>query len=284
MAQQTENALTIIGTPNANTATNRPLPMDEPAMDASFEPVTIDLAAIEARIEPPNSETIEQDQTAPNDGGARRHKFSALAASITLAALFGALGGTAATAIVLRHVPAEANATAALPDETHALQEQVGKLSAELAVLKSGLDAAHRTSANQLSKIGERLDRAEKAQTEPATKLAKIAESLDRLERRVASAAAPDVTNSVTSVEKQQAKLPTVEGWKLLDYYAGRAVLESRRGTLFEVGPGSNLPGVGKVETIKRVDGKIVVTTPKGIITSSLESPRRTPYYRPRGY
>ena len=109
-------------------------------------------------------------------------------------------------------------------------------------------------------------------------------ETLDRLERRTASAAAPDVTGSVTSVEKQQSKPPVIEGWTLRDYYAGRAVLENRNGRLYEVGPGSNLPGVGQIETIKRVDGKVVVTTPKGIITSSLEPPRRPAYHMPRGY
>ena len=60
-------------------------------------------------------------------------------------------------------------------------------------------------------------------------------------------------------------------------------MLESRSGALFEVGPGSNLPGVGKVETIKRVDGKVVVTTPKGIIASALDPPRR-PHFLPQGY
>ena len=51
------------------------------------------------------------------------------------------------------------------------------------------------------------------------------------------------------------------EGWRLLDFYAGRAVVENRNGTLFEVGPGSNLPGLGRVEAVKREDGKIVVVT-----------------------
>ena len=88
----------------------------------------------------------------------------------------------------------------------------------------------------------------------------------------------------MTTVEKQQSQPPVVEGWKLHDYRAGRALVESRSGTLYEIGPGSNLPGVGKVETIKRIDGKVVITTPKGTITSSLELPRRRPYFRPYGY
>ena len=46
---------------------------------------------------------------------------------------------------------------------------------------------------------------------------------------------------------------------------------------------GANLPGVGRIDTIKRVNGEVIVTTTKGIIASSLE-PRRGPYFLPRGY
>jgi hypothetical protein len=267
-SNQPKNAITIFGK------------LDAPPTDV--EPLTIDLAAIETTMEPPKPETIDQGSVAANESGARWQKFP-LAASIALAALVGALGGTAATVTFLRSAPETMNA-AALADETHALQEQIARLSGELAAFKAGVEAADRTAAQQLARIGERLDRAEKTQIEPAAKLTKMTESLDRLERRVASLPAPDVTGALTSVEKQQDKPAAVEGWKLRDYYAGRALLESRNGTLFEVGPGSMLPGVGKVETIKRVDGKVVVTTPKGIITSSLEPPRRPPYYLPRGY
>jgi hypothetical protein len=264
---ETKNAITIFGK------------LDAPRIDA--EPLTIDLAAIETTMDPPKTETIDQGPTAPNEGGARWQKFP-LAASIAAAALVGALGGTAATATLLRGAPA--TAPAALAGETPALQERIVQLSGDLAAFKSGVETANRTAAQQLAKISERLDRAEKTQIEPAARLAKMTESLDRLERRVAALPAPDVTGAVTSVEKQQDKPAAVEGWKLRDYYAGRVLLESRNGTLFEVGPGSMLPGVGKVETIKRVDGKVVVTTPKGIIASSLEPPRRPPYYLPRGY
>ena len=55
-------------------------------------------------------------------------------------------------------------------------------------------------------------------------------------------------------------------------------MVESRNGTLFRVGPGSNVPGLGKVETIKRENGKVVVVTANGIIAASLE-PRRPAYY-----
>lgn len=287
MSQQSKNALAIIGAPNPRPkpASDRPLPMDGPAMDGSAEPITIDLTAIETRMEPPRGEAMSGgDAPAASPAESGRWKKFALAASLAFAALVGAFGGVAATNALSGGASASASATAAISDETRALQDKVASLSGELAALKSGMASAAKTTSSQLSKIGERLDRAEKAQAEPAAKIVKLAESLDRLERRTVAAASSDTTGSVTTIEKQTPKLATLEGWRLLDYHAGRALLESRNGTLFDVGPGAKLPGVGKVETIKRVDGKVVVTTPKGVIASALEPLRRPPYHLPRGY
>jgi hypothetical protein len=66
----------------------------------------------------------------------------------------------------------------------------------------------------------------------------------------------------------------------LRDFYDGRAVVESRNGTLFKVAPGSNVPGLGRVETIKRENGRVTVVTASGIIAASLE-PRRPAYFMP---
>ena len=49
----------------------------------------------------------------------------------------------------------------------------------------------------------------------------------------------------------------------------GRAMVESGRYGIYEVGPGAPLPGVGKVEAVRRQDGRWVVVTPKGLIVSS---------------
>ena len=204
--------------------------------------------------------------------------YPPLAAMIALAAVVGALAGAAATAGLLRddQAPITAATNQALQDQ--ALQDSVEKFGAELAALKAGLGTAQRSAHAQFGKLAERLDRSEKAQSEPAAKIAKIAESLDRVERRIAPAA-PEITGSVPAA-KQQSKPPLADGWRLRDFYAGRAVVESRSGRLFEVGPGSNLPGLGRVETIKREDGQVVVVTRNGIIAASLQ-PRRTPRYRP---
>jgi hypothetical protein len=286
MDKPSANALAIIGPqqPKADKA-DKPLPLDDQRMDAA-DAVTIDLTAYETWIEQPAPGAAEEPSQRPSVGGFLFNKLSPLAASIALATVLGILAGTAAT---LTFMPAQtaAPAIATLSDEARDLQERFAKLSGEVAAVKAGLEIATRSATTQLGRIGERLDRAEKAQAEPAARLAKIMESLERLERRTASAAlpAPDVTGSVTTVEKQQAKPPVLEGWRLHDFYAGRAVIQSRTGTLYEVGPGSMLPGIGRIETIRRVDGKIVVTTPKGTITSSaLEPPQRPAYRLPPGY
>ncbi len=42
--------------------------------------------------------------------------------------------------------------------------------------------------------------------------------------------------------------------------------MENRQGRLFEVRPGSNLPGIGRIEAIERRGRRWVVITPKGYI------------------
>src|SRR6185503_7910802 len=104
--------------------------------------------------------------------------------------------------------------------------------------------SAQRTTGTQIGKLTERVDRAEKAQAEPAAKLAKVMETVDRLEHRApppqqvaATQAAPDVTGSVAPRQdaKQDAKPPVAEGWALLDVYGNHALVESRGGRLFEI-------------------------------------------------
>jgi hypothetical protein len=277
-----QNALAIIGPSKPRKSEpDRPLPMDGPDMNNSAEPITLDLTALSTVIEPPGSAQSD----APRASRFNWDRLSPLAASLVFAAALGVLAGTAGTAALLPEgKPATAPVAAVATDDKRELEERVARLSAELAAIKSGIETSNKTTAGQLGRIGERLDRAEKAQAEPAAKLAKIMESLDRLERRTAAATLqpPEVTGSVTTVAKLEAK--PVDGWRLRDFHAGRALLESRTGTLYEVGPGSNIPGLGRIEAIKRVDGRIVVSTAKGIIASAADLPRRPAYRLPPGY
>ena len=201
-----------------------------------------------------------------------------IAAGLAFAIGIGAIVGAAATVGLTRDTTTTPQATAAAND-SRALRDSLARLEGELAAVKTNISMGQRNSNAQVGKLTERLDRVEKAQAEPAAKLAKVAESLDRLERRIpaqaVAAAAPAATEVTGSIAvKQETKPPLAEGWRLLDIYAGRAVVESRNGRVFEVGPGSNLPGLGRVEAVKREDGKIMVVTRNGIIAGSLERRR----------
>ncbi|MBO0757095.1 MAG: hypothetical protein J2P54_14635 [Bradyrhizobiaceae bacterium] len=58
-----------------------------------------------------------------------------------------------------------------------------------------------------------------------------------------------------------------IDGWVLRNVSGGSALVEGRPG-LIQVMPGDSLPGVGRVETIKREDGRWVVVTTGGLIAS----------------
>jgi hypothetical protein len=238
---------------------------DSPIID--LEAVRTDTAGDSAPAEaaaPPQASRWRLPATAP------------LAAAIVFALALGAIAGAAATNGLLR----DSTPSSDTADAARALQTSVAQLGGELATLKAGIANAQRNASAQFGKLTERLDRTEKAQAEPTAKLAKIQDSIDRLERRQQVAAAPapspEVTGSVTP--KEETKPQIAEGWRLRDFYDGRAIVESRDGTLFRVIPGSNVPGLGRVESIKRENGKVVVTTAKGIIAASFE-PRRPAYY-----
>jgi hypothetical protein len=291
--------------PDSSVATisDAPLPVEAPKIESPAEPAPIELSSLssievepvrpDAEVQPPSpDEAIAGPTLAIGERPSLLRRYAPIAASVALAIMLGGVLGAAATWELTGHAGNAATiaaVSAANSDEARALKDTVARLNGDLSKMKAGIEAANRASAAQLGKLAERLDRAEKAQAEPTARLAKLAESLDRLERRTAtpaaqaaSAAAPDITGSVSSPDKPS-RPPVAEGWTLLDYYAGRAVIENRNGTLFEVAPGANLPGLGRVESIKRQDGRVVVTTPKGIITSQVET-RRPSRYLPYRY
>jgi hypothetical protein len=200
-------------------------------------------------------------------------RFLLLAAIIACAAGIGALAGSlSATGIAHRRdASAPIPRTADARDVVRALRTQ----RAELSALKTSLDSTSRSSAAQFAKIAGRLDALEHAQADPAAKLAHIADAVDRLDKR--QAAAPDITGSIATASPPappmppEAKLagPVLHDWIVQDVRNGRAVVESRRyGSLFLVGSGSVMPGLGRVQDVRRQDGEWIVVTERGVITS----------------
>ena len=139
---------------------------------------------------------------------------------------------------------------------------------AELAALKLSIDSATRNVAAQLTRIGERIDRVERAQAEPVAKLNKAIDVLERLSRGEAAPVPKDVTGAIlppVGLATQGGKAGAVEGWVVRDVHRGTALLEGRMG-LIEVDPGDVVPGLGRVDAIRKQDGRWVVVTPKGLI------------------
>jgi hypothetical protein len=263
-------------TPASAAANDAPLPVDAPKIEASAEPLRMERPRSDETIERPQpffppSVAQAESETAPS------RRFGLLAASIAIAALLGAIAGAAATA--LTREPAPPATDTIYVHETQALKEAVARLGNELATLKAGMEVATKSTSSQLTKLSERFEKSEKAQAEPAAKLAKIADALDRMERRPTTLVAADTTGSIATMDKIQSKPPVIEGWRLRDYHAGRAILEHRAGAIYDIAPGSSLPGLGRVETIRREDGHIIIVTPKGLIVAAFDH-RRPPNYR----
>jgi len=198
----------------------------------------------------------------------RSLRFILVAVSFAAAAAVGSFIGSLSATGVERLWPAAAPAVATT---------RSASAHADVASLKANLDAVTRGANGQFAKLAERLDRLERAQAEPAAKIARLSESVDRLEKKnaalAAAAAAPETTGSIASAAPAagDAKAPdkVLPDWIVREARAGRALLENRYGGLFDVTAGSVLPGLGRVESVKRQEGQWVVVTAHGTIYSA---------------
>src|ERR1700688_408486 len=244
-----------------------------PKLDASggIEDEFFDAAAAPS---PPDDEaaygeTAKEEPSAATAPAAqpRSWRFALLAATIALVAGVGSFVGSLTGAGVGRLVP-EAVPSANTADAGSILRAVKSEL-AELSAMKSNLDGSIRNANTQFVAIAERLDRVERAATNPAAQLAHIADAVDRLNKINAT---PETTGSITpmTVPPAEPKITDriVEDWVVQDVHGDRALVEGRNGSLFEVSAGSILPGVGRVEAVKRQDGQWVVVTARGLITS----------------
>ena len=61
---------------------------------------------------------------------------------------------------------------------------------------------------------------------------------------------------------------PSVPGWSVRGVYGGVALLQGRIG-LIEAEAGDVIPGIGRIDSIRRQDGRWVVSTSRGVIVSA---------------
>ncbi len=221
----------------------------------------------------------------PRETGGKR-RLSAMAAVVAIAASVGAISGALATAGMM-HFASPAPAQVA---DTSALESSVARIDADVVALKANVEHTSKTGLGQFNRTNDRLDKLEKAQAEPMAKIAKLSETVDKLRAtppaapaQAAAAAAKETTGSIAPTQVATAaaapvpapaapktevgRLPTIDGWVLRDVANGGALIEGRGG-LYEVYAGDPIPGIGRVDAIRRQDGRWVVVTSKGLIVA----------------
>jgi hypothetical protein len=195
----------------------------------------------------------------------RISRFTMLAAMLALSAGLGGMVGALGAATLMRPgtTPIAVAGKSGL-EEIQALKENVVQARVELAALKVAIDSGTRNSSAQFTRIGERVERVERLQAEPVTRLNKAVETLERLVR---AEAGKDATGSVpqTSGGGPTTRAGALEGWVVRDVQRGTALIEGRMG-LIEVDQGDVVPGLGRIDSIRKQDGRWVVVTSKGTI------------------
>ena len=223
-----------------------------------------------------------------------KRRYAALAAVVALAAIAGALGGAMAT-VSLQHFAS--NDAVVTPSGNSGLETSVARIDADVVALKAGVEHTSKMGMSQFNKTSDRLDKLEKAQVESSVKLAKLNEGAEKLHvtppTTPVAAAAPapkEVTGSITppaapaqaaaAAPKVEAKaetkpdakpevgrLPVIDSWVLQDVGRGGALIEGRQG-VYEVYAGDVVPGLGRIDAVRRQDGRWVVVTSRGLIVA----------------
>jgi hypothetical protein len=250
------------------------------------DPVPGAAAAIESKADnviliSASDHKAESDSTRPELASEPDHgifgKRRALAAVVALATAAGVLGGAAMSASLSHFVGAARN-------DNRALEASVARIEADLLALTAGMERTSKLGLTQFNETSDRLDKVEKAQADPAAKIAKLSDTVEKLRATAAAtpvtvavgpalpkettgSIAPMTGTSIATPKTELARLPTVDGWVLRDVGHGGALIESRRG-VYEVYAGDAVPGLGRVDAVRRQDGRWVVVTTKGLVVA----------------
>jgi hypothetical protein len=189
-----------------------------------------------------------------------RHKrYALLAASVAIAAAFGAVVGAMATGGFSK---APAGNIAAII-ENDATQQSIARLTGDIADLKASLDAANKAAHTQIAKLSDRLSR----ETADITGAITPPQTVSPAPQASAPLPASRPPQAAAAEPLKPPRLSIVPDWTIRETRDGYVYVQGH-GDIYQVVPGAPLPGLGPVEQIKRQDGHWLVVTPKGIIIS----------------
>jgi hypothetical protein len=221
---------------DSNMASNLPMVV-APRLGAGDEEITDEMPGESA------------EEAAAPTAAAHSTRFLMLAASVAFAAAFGSFVGSLSGTGLVRFLSPPSQPAAAVGLSTDAMREMKLELT-ELAAIKSNLDTTTRSTSTQLMKLSDRLDKFDQRAAADVTGSIKTAAAVPQ------PVAAPKIPDRI------------LQDWIVQDVQSGRALVANRYGGMFDVGEGSTLPGIGRIDQIKRQDGQWIVLTERGTITS----------------
>lgn len=269
-----------VESPSISPAVSEPVAIEEEKIEPKAEP-EVEAArseALQALVlvprnfdsEPP-FEPLGAEEPRPRATLKPRHwRAMRLAAAVTLAAGFGAIAGS----YVLGSLKDAPKIDVAAQEEKKAMQQSMAAMAKELTTLKASVEASNKAAQTQTANLEKRIN--ERVNERIAERLkkeqAEVTGSISPPQTMPAAPAYADVPTPKpaprVAMGQGQAQRPIVRDWSVRGAHNGFVYVEGRYGDVYQVVPGAPLPGLGPVESIRRLDGRWVVTTPKGIIVS----------------
>lgn len=175
-----------------------------------------------------------------------QRQFSSVALMVGVAALVGVMSSVGTTWLSNGHFGKDDKAQLATVERNRAIDSAFAQVNSELQSLKMTAENAAKANAG---------------------KIAKFNEALEKLKAADATGSIPAPAAHAPKPAPQIARMPTIDGWVVRAVANGGALVEGRAG-IFEVYAGDPLPGVGRVDAIRRQDGRWVVVTSRGLIVA----------------
>lgn len=278
-----------VESPSISPAVSEAVPVEQEPVEPQSEPevaaarsaslrALIPLSPSKFDNEPP-FEPIEVDDKPSRFAMKPRHwRTLRLAAAVAIGASFGAIAGT----ILTGGFAGSPQVDVAALEEKKSMQQSMAKMAKELTVLKANLEASNKAAQVQTAslekkltdkvndRINERFKKEQADVTGSITPPQTVAAATPQAPAMV-DVPMPKPAPRIAMAHTAPARLPIVRDWSVRGAQNGYVYVQGMRGEIYQVVPGAPLPGLGPVESIKRQDGRWVVTTPKGIIVSMQE-------------
>jgi hypothetical protein len=278
-AAAAKGELPNVESPSISPAITEPVAIEETPIEPKAEPeVSAPRAPTFALVRRPFENEappeLDAEPEPPRYGRTARYKrYAVLAASITIGAAIGAVFGTLLTGGV-----SAPPVNVAAQEESKAMQQSVARLLKEVTTLKANLDEATKTARTQVAKLDAKFAaRLEERIKKDAAEITGSISTPQTVAAAMPAEAAPIASPvpiptprpapRVALMDNQQHRVPVVRDWSIHDARGGYLYVEGH-GDIYQIVPGVPLPGLGQVESIRRIEGRWVVKTPKGIIVA----------------